>query len=95
VKSLKIVCGASRMTLGREGHRPEVARGLVRGDKGTVRLDAAGAKTSGQDVTASAKMVNEIKGPLVMISDTPGAVDPFLGPPGTLEMVAGLAEQLH
>src|SRR6185436_10164276 len=91
VKELKIVCGASRMTMGEKGIAFKSPTVLVRGDRGSVRLDAAGARTSGQDVRASAKILNEVKGPLVMISDTPGAVDPFLAQKVTVERAGRVA----
>jgi type VI secretion system secreted protein VgrG len=95
IKSLKLVCGASRITLGEKSvvlKSPEI---LVRGDQGTIKLDPVGAKTSGKDITASAKVLNELKGPLVVISDTPGAVDPFVAVKHQVAVPEELAEQLQ
>jgi type VI secretion system secreted protein VgrG len=95
IKNLKIACGASQIVMGSRSivvKSPEV---LVRGAQGTIKLDPSGAKTSGQNVTASAVVLNELKGPLVMISDTPGAVDPLVPQHQHLAVPADLAEQLR
>jgi Putative peptidoglycan binding domain len=94
LKNLKIVCGASRITLGEKGIALKSPEILVRGDQGTIKLDAAGSKTSGKDVTASAKVLNELKGPMVVISDTPGSFDPFVPVKQQLQVADDLAEQL-
>src|SRR4029450_8499671 len=76
LQNLKTVCGASQIVMGPRSivvKSPEV---VVLGEQGSIKLDPAGARTSGKDVTASAKVLNELKGPLVLISDTPGAADP-------------------
>jgi hypothetical protein len=95
IKNLKIAVGASQIIMGPRSIVVKAPQVLVRGDQGSIKLDPAGAKTSGKDVTASARIMNELKGPLVMISDTPGAVDPFTPMKQHLVVADDLAEQLR
>jgi hypothetical protein len=95
VVALKIHCGNSHLTLSDAGMVLKSTTVLVRGDNGVVTVDPTGVKTAGKDISSSAKMLNEIKGALVMISDTPGAFDPLAPKKQQVQFDAGPLGQLR
>lgn len=95
VKNLSIICGSSRLTVEGGKVRLKAATVVVRGADGAIKLDVTGAKTIGKDISSSAKLLNEIKGALVVFSDTPGAPDPLAPKKAAAQAAGGPAEQLR
>jgi type VI secretion system secreted protein VgrG len=96
VKALKIVCGSAQLVMEAGALKLKAPTILVRGAPGgAVQLNAGGVTTTGKDISSSAVVLNEVKGGLVVFSDTPGVVAP-LGPSKVDVQVAGqVAEQLR
>jgi type VI secretion system secreted protein VgrG len=77
VTELKLVCGAARVTIGPEKIAIQAPQVLIRAAGGAVTAGPQGVATTGKEIVSSAVVLNELKGPLVIISDTPGSVDPL------------------
>ncbi|MDX2087894.1 MAG: type VI secretion system tip protein TssI/VgrG [Kofleriaceae bacterium] len=73
-KTLRLVCGSSTVSLEDGSLKVKSPTVLVRGASGSIELGPAGAAISGKDVVASAVMLNELKGPVVIIKDGSAAV---------------------
>jgi type VI secretion system secreted protein VgrG len=78
VEQLRIVCGGSQLTLAGDTLAFRATEVVARGAMGAVRLGPQGVATSGAGIVSSAVMLNELKGPLVVIADTPGSVEPLV-----------------
>jgi type VI secretion system secreted protein VgrG len=94
-KELRIVCGASQLTMSGRSIAFKSPLVLARGPQGSIKLDAQGSTTTAKEITASAVMLNELKGSLVVISDTPGAGDPLVPQKHAVEAMAMKATQLR
>jgi uncharacterized protein (DUF2345 family) len=75
-KKLRIVCGSAQVSLGEEGIKLKAPQVLVRGPAGSVELGPAGAVVSGAEVTASAVVLNEVKGPVVIVREGSASLPP-------------------
>jgi hypothetical protein len=83
-KKLRLICGSAQVLLGEDGVKVKAPQVLVRGAAGSVELGQTGALVSGAEVTASAVVLNEIKGPIVIVREGNAAL-----PPGAVRVDVG------
>jgi hypothetical protein len=69
---LTLRCGSAEVTIGDGRVTVKAPTVVAHGAMGKVQVDAQGATTAGQEVKASAVLLNEVKGAMVIISDSPG-----------------------
>jgi phage baseplate assembly protein gpV len=74
---LTLRCGAAEVTIGDGRVTVKAPTVVAHGAMGKVQVDAQGATTAGQEVKASAVLLNEVKGAMVIISDSPGNLAPL------------------